>query len=86
MKPVSNFVILIMKSLSFMFTLPICPILNGYTQVFFLKLLIQTYHTTCVSFSCEFKSLRMSFQFSKTPWPRGSVRGYISQGPRFESW
>ena len=32
---VSKFVILIMKSLSFMFTLAICPILNGYTQVVF---------------------------------------------------
>ena len=30
-----NFVILIMESLSFMFTLAICTILNGYTQVVF---------------------------------------------------
>ena len=30
------------------------PILNGYTQVNIKILLIQTYHTTCVSFSCEF--------------------------------
>ena len=30
-----KFVILIMKSLSFMFTLAICTILNGYTQVVF---------------------------------------------------
>ena len=29
------FLVLIMKSLSFMFTLAICPILNGYTQVVF---------------------------------------------------
>ena len=37
-----------------MFTLAICTILNGYTQVNRKKLLIQSYHTTCVSFSCEF--------------------------------
>ena len=38
-----------------MFTLAICQILNGYAQVFFSKiLLIQTYHTICVSFSCQF--------------------------------
>ena len=37
-----------------MFTLSICTILNGYTQVNIKSLLIQTYHTTCVSFSFEF--------------------------------
>ena len=37
-----------------MFTLAICTILNGYTQVNVKMLLIQSYHTTCVSFSCEF--------------------------------
>ena len=35
---------------SFMFTLA----MNGYTQVNIKILLIQSYHTTCVSFSCEF--------------------------------
>ena len=43
-----------MKFLSFMFTPAICTILNGYTQVNIKILLIQCYHTTCVSFSCEF--------------------------------
>ena len=28
----------------------------------------------------------MSFQYSKTPWPRGSVRDYTSEGLGFESW
>ena len=37
-----------------MFTLAICTILNGYTQVNIKILLLQSYHTTCVSFSCEF--------------------------------
>ena len=37
-----------------MCTLAICTIFNGYTQVNIKILLIQTYHTTCVSFSCEF--------------------------------
>ena len=37
-----------------MFTLAICTILNGYTQINIKILLIQSYHTTCVSFSCEF--------------------------------
>ena len=37
-----------------MFTLAICTILNGYTQVNIKILLIQSYNTTCVSFSCEF--------------------------------
>ena len=46
-----------MKFLSFMFTLAICTILNGYTQVNIKILLIQGYHTTCVSFSCEFINL-----------------------------
>ena len=32
------------------------------------------------------KSLRMSFQYSKAPWPRGSVRGYDYEGAGFESW
>ena len=44
----------IIKFLSFKFTLAICTILNGYTQVNIKILLIQSYHTTCVSFSCEF--------------------------------
>ena len=43
-----------MQSLSLMFTLAICTILNGDTQVDIKILLIQTYHTTCVSFSCQF--------------------------------
>ena len=37
-----------------MFTLAICTIVNGYTQVNIKILLIQSNHTTCVSFSCEF--------------------------------
>ena len=37
-----------------MFTLNICTNLNGYSQVNIKILLIQSYHTTCVSFSCEF--------------------------------
>ena len=37
-----------------MFTLAICIILNGYTQVNIKILLNKSYHTTCVSFSCEF--------------------------------
>ena len=37
-----------------MFTLAICAILNGYTQVNIKILLIQTYHTTRVPFSCQF--------------------------------
>ena len=37
-----------MKFLSFMFTLAICTILNGSTQVNIKILLIQSYHTTCV--------------------------------------
>ena len=53
-QPALNFVILIIKFLSLMFTLAICTILNGYTQVNIKILLIQSYHTTCVSFSCEF--------------------------------
>ena len=28
----------------------------------------------------------MSFHYLKTPWPRGSVRGYTCEGPGFESW
>ena len=28
----------------------------------------------------------MSFQYSKTPWPRGSVRDYTREGLGFESW
>ena len=43
-----------MKFLSFMFTLAICTILKAFTQVNIKILLIQSYHTTCVSFSCEF--------------------------------
>ena len=43
-----------MKFLSSMFTLAICTFFNGYTQVNIKNLLIQSYHTTCVSFSCEF--------------------------------
>ena len=37
-----------------MFTFAIRTILNGYTQVNIKILLIRSYHTTCVSFSCEF--------------------------------
>ena len=37
-----------------MFTLAICTILNDYTQVNIKILLMQTYHTSCVSFSCQF--------------------------------
>ena len=37
-----------------MFTLATCTIFNGYTQVNIKILLIQTNHTTCVSFSCQF--------------------------------
>ena len=55
----SNFVILIMKFLSFMFTLAICTILNGFTQVNIKILLIQSYHTTCVSFSCDISWYKM---------------------------
>ena len=39
-----------------MFSLAICTILNRYTQVHIKILLIQSYHTTCVYFSCEFIS------------------------------
>ena len=53
-------VISIMEFLSFMFTLAISTILNGYTQVNIKILLIQSYHTTCVSFSCEFMSKSVS--------------------------
>ena len=40
--------------------------LKGYTQVNIKILLIQSYHTTCVSFSCEFiyKIKNMSVQTS----------------------
>ena len=45
-----------------MFTLAICTILNGYTQVNIKRLLIQSYHTTCVSFSCEFNTRGHKFK------------------------
>ena len=51
-----------MKFLSFMFTLAICTILNGYTQVDIKIVLIQSYHTTCVSFSCEFSLFYLVFR------------------------
>ena len=54
MLAVSKFVILIMKFLSFMFTLAICAILMSIHKLFSKTLLIQRYHTTCVSFSCQF--------------------------------
>ena len=38
-----------------MFTLTICSILNAIHKLFSkILLILQTYHTTCVSFSCEF--------------------------------
>ena len=49
-----------------MFTLAICTILNGYTRVNIKILLIQSYHTTCVSFSCEFYVLKKVFNLSKS--------------------
>ena len=30
--------------------------------------------------------LRMTFQHSKTPWPRGRVRDYTCEGLGFEPW
>ena len=52
-----------------MFTLAICTILNGFTQVNINILLIQSYHTTCVSFSCEFNiadKIPNAYEFSPT--------------------
>ena len=36
-----------------MFTLAICPILMAIHKLFSKILLMQTYHTTCVSYSCQ---------------------------------
>ena len=64
-----------------MFTLAICPILNGYTQVVSKILLIQTNHTTCVSFSCQFiywSRYFMSFFFLFLCWLYVSGSGSIT--------
>ena len=48
--------ILIMKFRLFMFTLAICTILNGYTQVVIQNFTDTNLPCTCVSFSCEFNT------------------------------
>ena len=38
-------------------------------KLFSKILLIQTYHTTCVSFSCEFKLLFLYYSYTFLNWP-----------------
>ena len=59
-----------------MFTLAICPILMAIHKLFSKILLMQTYHTTCVSYS---------YQFSKTGVYRG-IPYFLIFALKFISW
>ena len=56
-----------------MFTLAICTILNGCTQVNIKILLIQRYHTTCVSFSCGFSTIHLLSKYENSSMELSSV-------------